>query len=312
MLLSGTLTISYTDIWNHTRKVLKQYAALTRISNLPTCWTNVLTGSAIGSMATSSSVAILPVIVMSIIISLFYMAGMALNDLVDLKIDWIQRPERPIASGKISPGAALVFIILLFVTALGLALIFFWHCIFFALLLTAAIILYDITHKRFVLSVIFMALCRALIYVISAYAVFGGRGGMGEFWTSTVISSSILALYIAFMTVIARSENKQQIDSRRWLSVAIMLLVPAVFVMSGDRLFYPYIIAFILLIVLSRAAMFVFGNPPRIKQGVLTWLACVCLLDCLFLAVLGNPVLAAAAGLCFAITMLSHRRIGGT
>jgi len=312
MLLSGTLTISYTDIWSHTRKLLKRYAALTRISNLPTCWTNVLTGSVIGSMAASSPLAILPVVMLSIIISLFYMAGMALNDLVDLKIDRKQRPERPIASGRISPGAALIFIILLFVTALGLTLIFFWHCIFFALILTAAIILYDITHKRFALSVIFMALCRALIYVISAYAVFGGGGDTREFWTNTAAYSAILALYIAFMTIIARSENKQQIDSRRWLSLAIMLLVPAVFFLSEAKLFYPYIIAVILLIVLSRAAMFVFSNPPGIKQGVLTWLACICLLDCLFLAVLANPVPAAAAGFCFAVTMLGHRRIGGT
>jgi heme O synthase-like polyprenyltransferase len=311
MLLSGTLTTSYTDIWNHGRKVLKQYAALTRISNLPTCWTNVLTGSAIGSMAALSPVGILPVFVLSIIISLFYMAGMALNDLVDLKIDRLQRPDRPIASGEMSPGSVLIFIILLLVTATGLTLIFFPHCVYFVLILMAAIILYDITHKHFASSVIFMALCRAMIYVISAYAVFGGSGTK-EFWTNTAISSAILALYIAFMTIIARSENKPQIDSWRWLSVAIMLLVPAVFILSETRLFYPYIIAVILQIILSRSAIFVFGNPPRIKQAVLTWLACICLLDCLFLAVLANPVLAAAAGLCFAVTILSHRRIEGT
>jgi hypothetical protein len=64
--------------------------------------------------------------------------------------------------------------------------------------------------------------------------------------------------------------------------------------------------------ILFRAAIFVFDNPPRIKQAVLSWLACICLLDCLFLAVLDNPVPAAAAGLCFTITVLSHRRIGGT
>ena len=291
-------------------KLVKQYAALTRISNLPTCWTNVLTGSVIGSMAASSPLAILPVVVLSIIISLFYMAGMALNDLVDLKIDQQQRPDRPIASGRISPRSALIFIILLFATATGLMLIFFSHCIYFALLLTAMIILYDITHKHFACSIIFMASCRALIYVISAYAVFGGS--TREFWTNTAISSTILALYIAFMTIIARSENKQQIDSRRWLSIAIILLIPAVFALSLPRLLYPYIVAVILLIVLSRAAIFVLREPPRIKQAVLTWLACICLLDCLFLAVLARPIPAAVAGLCFAITTLSHRKIGGT
>ncbi len=291
-------------------KLIKQYAALTRISNLPTCWTNVLTGSVIGSIAASSPVTILPVVILSIIISLFYMAGMALNDLVDLKIDQQQRPDRPIASGRISPRSALIFIILLFVTATVLLLIFFSHCIYFALILTAAIILYDLTHKHFACSIIFMALCRALIYVISAYAIFGDS--TREFWTSTAISSTILTLYIAFMTIIARSENKQQIDNRRWLSIAIILLIPAVFALSLPRLSYPYIVAVILLIVLSRAATFVLREPLRIKQAVLTWLASICLLDCLFLAVLVNPIPAAVAGLCFAMTTLSHRKIGGT
>ena len=292
------------------RTLIKQYAALTRISNLPTCWTNVLTGSAIGSIASSNPIAVLPVVILSIVTSLFYMAGTALNDLLDVKIDRQQRPGRPIASGRISPRAALIFIVLLFAAAMSLLLIYFPHCTYLALLLAVMIILYDLTHKRFSYSVVFMAGCRAMVYVISAYAIFGGS--TKEFRTDTAISSTILALYIAFVTIIARSENKQQIDKSRWLSVAIIILVPGVFILSLPQSLYPYIIAAILLIILLRAAVFVFGKPPQIKRAVLTWLACVCLLDCLFLAVLAKPVPALAAGICFVITALSHRKIGGT
>ncbi|MHC4074441.1 MAG: UbiA family prenyltransferase [Planctomycetota bacterium] len=242
------------------RTLIKQYAELARISNLPTCWTNVLTGSVIGSIAASSSLAILPVVFLSVIISLFYMAGMALNDLVDLKIDQQQGPSRPIASGRISPRAALVFIILLFAIAMSLLLICFPHCIYLGLLLAAMIILYDITHKRFSFSVAFMAACRALIYIVSAYAVFGV--GTKEFRADIAIASAVLALYISFVTLIARSENKQQIDKRRWLSVAIMLLVPAPFAISLPTTIYPCIVAVILLIILSRAAIFAFSDPP--------------------------------------------------
>ena len=292
------------------RTLIKQYAALTRISNLPTCWTNVLTGSAIGSIASSNPIAVLPVVILSIVTSLFYMAGTALNDLLDVKIDRQQRSDRPIASGRISPRAALIFIVLLFAAAMSLLLIYFPHCTYLALLLAVMIILYDLTHKRFSYSVVFMAGCRAMVYVISAYAIFGGS--TKEFRTDTAISSTILALYIAFVTIIARSENKQQIDKSRWLSVAIIILVPGVFILSLPQSLYPYIIAAILLIILLRAAVFVFGKPPQIKRAVLTWLACVCLLDCLFLAVLAKPVPALAAGICFVITALSHRKIGGT
>lgn len=291
-------------------KLAKQYAELTRISNLPTCWTNVLTGCAIGSMAASESVATLPVLILSTIISLFYMAGMALNDLGDARIDREQCPNRPIASGRVSPRAALIFIVSLFVIATILLLIYFSHCIHLAMLLVAMIILYDITHKRFTFSVVFMASCRALIYIISAYAVFAGN--TKGFWVDTTIASSVLAFYIMLVTLIARSENRQQIDKRRWLSIAIMLLVPAVFALSLPTTIYPCLIAVFLLIILSRAATFVLSEPPQVKQAVLTWLASICLLDSLFLAVLARPLLALVAGLCFVIVTLSHRRIKGT
>jgi 4-hydroxybenzoate polyprenyltransferase len=291
-------------------KLAKQYAELTRISNLPTCWTNVLTGCVIGSVASSERLEVLPVVILSLIISLFYMGGMALNDLVDVRIDREQRPDRPIASGRISPRAALIFITALFAIAAILLLLYFPHCIYLAVLLVAMIVLYDITHKRFVCSALFMASCRALIYVISAYAVFADS--TREFWVDTAIASSVLALYIALVTLVARSENKRQIDKRRWLSIAIMLLVPAAFALSLPTTIYPCLIAVILLIILARAAMFALSEPPQVKQAVLTWLACICLLDSLFLAVLVGPVLALVAGLCFVVVTLSHRRIKGT
>jgi 4-hydroxybenzoate polyprenyltransferase len=250
------------------------------------------------------------VIILSVIISLLYMAGMVLNDLVDVKIDKEQRPERPIASGHISPRAALIFIVVLFAAAFVLLQMYFGHCIYLAMLLAAMIVLYDLTHKRFSCSVVFMACCRALIYVISACAVVDS--GTRESSANVAIASAILGLYIASVTLIARSENRQQLDKHRWLSIAIMLLVPAVFALSLPTTIYPCIVALALLIILSRAALLVFAEPPQTKQAVLIWLASICLLDCLLLAVLASPVQAVVAGLCFGVVTLSHRKIGGT
>ena len=58
--------------------------------------------------------------------------------------------------------------------------------------------------------------------------------------------------------------------------------------------------------------LFVLSEPPQVKQAVMTWLACICLLDSLFLAVLVGPAPAVIAGLCFGVVTLSHRRIKGT
>jgi 4-hydroxybenzoate polyprenyltransferase len=199
---------------------------------------------------------------------------------------------------------------MLFATAFLPLLVYFRHCIYLAMLLAAMIILYDLTHKRLSCSVVFMACCRALIYVISACAVVDA--GTRQSSANVAIPSAILGLYIAFVTLIARSENRQQLDKRRWLSIAIMLLVPAAFALSLPTTIYPCIIALALLIILSRAALLVFAEPPRTKQAVLIWLACICLLDCLILAVLASPKLAVTAGLCFVAVTLGHRKIGGT
>ena len=77
---------------------------LGRVSNLPTVWTNMLTGLVLagGSLVDPR---ILPLL---IALSLFYVGGMYLNDAFDAELDAKERPERPIPSGQIS--ARTVFI----------------------------------------------------------------------------------------------------------------------------------------------------------------------------------------------------------
>ena len=86
---------------------IRNYAELGRISNLPTCMTNVLVGCAIG--AGGGAFDLPTVFGISLAIALFYVAGMALNDVADLEVDRIERPQRPIPSGRINRRSAGVF-----------------------------------------------------------------------------------------------------------------------------------------------------------------------------------------------------------
>ena len=90
---------------------------LGRVSNLPTVWTNALAGIVLagGHVADPRT---LPLIVA---LSLFYVAGMYLNDAYDAEIDARERPERPIPSGRV--GAETVFTAGFAMMALGLALL---------------------------------------------------------------------------------------------------------------------------------------------------------------------------------------------
>ena len=90
---------------------------LGRVSNLPTVWTNALAGIVLagGHVADPRT---LPLIAA---FSLFYVAGMYLNDAYDAEIDARERPERPIPSGRVS--AETVFTAGFAMMALGLALL---------------------------------------------------------------------------------------------------------------------------------------------------------------------------------------------
>ena len=92
---------------------IRDYAELARVSNLPTTFTNVLVGCAIGSFGLpprgTGGLGDFPWIKLPVVwlaIACLYTAGMALNDVIDAPIDAMERPNRPIPSGRISRRAA--------------------------------------------------------------------------------------------------------------------------------------------------------------------------------------------------------------
>ena len=70
---------------------------LGRVSNLPTVWTNMLTGVVLAGGTLDDARAWL----LAAALSLFYIAGMYLNDAFDADIDAVERPERPIPAGRV-------------------------------------------------------------------------------------------------------------------------------------------------------------------------------------------------------------------
>ncbi|MER6170321.1 SCO3242 family prenyltransferase [Streptosporangium sp. NPDC001681] len=109
--------------------------------------------------------------------SLFlYLSGMALNDWADRKIDAVERPERPIPSGRITPGRALGIAVTL--TGAGLltaALADGRRGLARAGLLAGAVWAYDLGLKRTAAGPAAMAACRALDVLLGT----GERAGTG-------------------------------------------------------------------------------------------------------------------------------------
>jgi 4-hydroxybenzoate polyprenyltransferase len=149
---------------------------LGRVSNLPTVWTNALTGIALAG-GEPWQAATVPVMVA---LSLLYLGGMYLNDAFDREIDARERPSRPIPAGEVEANTVFavgfgmilagVGLLLPAVTLAGTGAL---GAVASGTALALAIVVYDWRHKGNRLSPLLMGLCRLLAYVTAASAVAG-------------------------------------------------------------------------------------------------------------------------------------------
>ncbi|GAB1508656.1 SCO3242 family prenyltransferase [Actinophytocola sp. KF-1] len=108
----------------------------------------------------------------------FYWAGMALNDWADRELDAVERPERPIPSGRVSPDQALAVAGGLTAAGLGLARAAGGRdTLKIAVPLAAAVWAYDTVLKKTAAGPAGMAACRALDVLMGAGAS-GARTAM--------------------------------------------------------------------------------------------------------------------------------------
>jgi hypothetical protein len=134
----------------------------------------------------------------------FYAAGMVLNDVCDVELDRVERPERPLPSGAISVRqAALVGSGLLAAgsaaaCATAIAARSPWPALVGAAL-TAAVWLYDRHAKPTLAGPFVMGACRGLNWLLGMTAA---GGAIGSLWTIPLG----MALYVAGITLYARDE----------------------------------------------------------------------------------------------------------
>jgi 4-hydroxybenzoate polyprenyltransferase len=137
--------------------VLTSVLQLVRLPNIFTAPSDVAMGLAVsGATLTASHAALL------VASACAYAGGMALNDACDAPLDARERPERPIPSGRITRAAAYAIAATLLALCLGLAAAAGIRPFAVALLLVAAIVLYDAVAKGTAAGPGVMAACRAL------------------------------------------------------------------------------------------------------------------------------------------------------
>jgi hypothetical protein len=282
---------------------------LGRVSNLPTVWTNTLAGVALaGGDAVDPRT--LPLIVA---LSLFYVAGMYLNDAFDAAIDARERPERPIPSGAVS--ARTVFGLGFGMMALGFGVLLWigyglpgttsFHPALGGLALGTAVVVYDWHHKENPLSPLLMGLCRMLVYITAGLAVTASLPG------PLLAAALVLLCYLIGLTYIAKQETLGEVKN---LWPALFLAVPVVYG-AATALDHPtgavVFVAFvawlgIALRYLKRRA------PGDVPRAVTSLLAGICLLDAVLIAGAGAFAIAWLAVLAFLLTLALQRFVPAT
>lgn len=199
---------------------------LGRVSNLPTVWTNTLTGIVLAGG--DLSFIGLPVLIVAF--TCFYSGGMFLNDAFDRDSDRHARPDRPIPAGLIRAesvyvmGYGLVLLAMSIIVVLGMGK--GWAPAASATALAAAIVSYDAYHKQNPFGPWLMALCRALIYVTVAAVI------NGQITAPVMIGAGILFGYVTALTYVAKQASVLPSTVRR-LIAGIALLDAALMASLG-------------------------------------------------------------------------------
>lgn len=130
-----------------------------------------------------------------------YWAGMALNDWADRRTDAVERPERPIPSGRVPAPTALAVATGLTATGVAVAAAAGGRrSAMTAAVLAAAVWAYDLSPKQGPVSVATMASTRGLDVLLGASA--GGLPGL----RAAAVPATLVAVHTAGVTALSRGE----------------------------------------------------------------------------------------------------------
>jgi 4-hydroxybenzoate polyprenyltransferase len=291
---------------------LKTHLQLGRVSNLPTIWSNVVAASVL-SGATLNPLSLLSGISA---FSLFYVAGMYLNDAFDAKFDAIERPERPIPSGRISIGQVTLSATVLFIA--GFLTLWLSRAtappaldssshgwLFSASALLVLIVAYNKHHKCNKYSPILMAACRAMVMITASYTLSASL-------PTTVLSGVVLGFtWLMGLTYIAKQESSLRLQASWPLLLLCIPVLAGLFLAISHP---PAAIPLIVLIVVVQLSLqrLRSGTTGAVGASIGLLIAGISLLDALLVASQNAWLWMFFTIACFALTLVLQRSISGT
>jgi 4-hydroxybenzoate polyprenyltransferase len=245
------------------------YFQLFRISNIFTVPPDIIIGFLAVSIYFGPSIGYSVSDLVTLIFSsvFLYIGGLVLNDLFDIKVDRLERPNRPLPSGRIKKGKAIQITVLLFSVALALASLVNPTALGISMLLIAGIVAYNYKIKNGYFRPYLMAAIRALNVIYGASFVFdipitsavSNRQVVTPTsdynpWVLLLVAASTVYFHIFILTSLSKSEtaqeflkNKIKLDIQNTKIIYLIFLIISV---SIAIIFTPYKLDFLIFILL--------------------------------------------------------------
>jgi 4-hydroxybenzoate polyprenyltransferase len=276
---------------------LRAYAQLIRLPNLPTALADICLAALalamqppVGDLEAGFPVGRLVLLMLASVC--LYSSGMVWNDYFDQEQDSRERPFRPLPSGRVTPAEAARLGGVLMAAGTGLAFLASATAFTIALLLVAAILLYDRFLKRGWAGPLGMGLCRFLNVLLGLSLA----GTIPSPWGWHL--AFIVGLYIVGVTWLARTEarlsQKAALQGAAVVllaSLALALPLPVQAAQKAASPLFPYllvVLAFLIGFPVSRAIAS--PTPTCVQAAVKRCLMGLILLDAVLATALAGTV----------------------
>ncbi len=282
--------------------VIKPYLQLTRPANIVTAIADILAGMAIAQFTFGTS----PAYWLILSTVGLYGGGVVMNDVFDAQLDAIERPERPIPSGKVPLRSAALMGLSLLVLGVVSATLFSTLSGLIAFLVALLAILYDRYAKHSaVFGPLTMGVCRGGNLLLGMSAVSSSLSEWG--WLALVPIA-----YIGAITLISQDEVHG--GKRRSLYIAASLYTTVhaiqflVAVNEGNGTMALLLIVLHALMV-GRPLWNAFQNPigPNIGKAVKAGVLSLIVMNAAWCIAFGNWPVALGVLLLFPLSILLAR-----
>jgi 4-hydroxybenzoate polyprenyltransferase len=275
----------------------RAYLELVRVPNLFTAVGDIVAGYLIVSRGLGVNP--IDLILLMLASVCLYAGGVVLNDYFDRDIDAVERPERPIPSGRIHERVALQLGVSLLVSGCILASGAGLMSLLVAVVLAGCIVLYDSKGKRIeYVGSVNMGACRFLNVVLGAS---GASPSLLEGGLWSVLPAALLVmLYISAVTLLATGEvwGGNRRISTLVFGALLVTIGGVIWLGLTDHLAEP-LSSYPFLALFAAATLWVVGRvvgaptAPNIRTAIKTCVLSLILLDA--------AIAAGAGGLAFGV-----------